>query len=64
MVIPLNDPTEETQQTAFRLPRSLLERLDHQVAKMRRKARGVRVTRADAVRVLLVRALDDAERER
>lgn len=61
---PLNPLPEETQQTAFRLPRSMLERLDHYVTKLRKKQRGVRVTRADAVRVLLSRALDDAERER
>jgi hypothetical protein len=52
------------QQAGFRLPLELLERLDQHTAKLRRKTPGVRITRSDAVRLLLTRALIDAERER
>jgi predicted DNA-binding protein len=55
---------DAVQQTGFRLPTELIERLDAHAERMRKRAAGVRVTRSDAVRVLLTRALGDAERER
>lgn len=53
----------DTQQTAFRLPRELLKRLDAHVEQLRREQPGMTISRADAVRVLLGRALDEAERQ-
>jgi len=49
---------EPTVQVAFRLPKSLIARLDDYVEHMKRAAPGVNVSRADAVRYLLNRALD------
>lgn len=51
-------------QTAFRIPAELVDRLDGYLMKLRKKQRGTKVTRSDALRLLLARALDDAERER
>jgi hypothetical protein len=50
---------EATQQAAFRLPKSLLARLDRYAERMRGEQKGLTVTRADVVRMLLMRALDD-----
>ena len=56
---------EATVQVAFRLPKSLVARLDLYVEEMRGRAPGVNVSRADAVRFLLNRGLDaDVEAER
>ena len=55
---------ELTIQTAVRLPTELIDRIDKLLLKLRKKQRGTRVTRSDVMRVLLSRALDDAERER
>lgn len=52
---------EPTQQTAFRLPVSLLGRLDHHVEHLRAEQPGMNITRADVVRLLLTRALDELE---
>ena len=55
---------DPTQQVAFRLPASLLERLDDEVGVMTKERPGVKVTRADAVRVLLLEALDRRQPKR
>lgn len=52
---------EATTQTAFRLSNSLLARLDRYAERMRSEQKGLSVTRADVVRLLLTRALDDLE---
>ncbi len=52
---------ETTVQTAFRLPESLLKRLDRHVERMNAETRGLTYSRADAVRSLLTRALDTVE---
>jgi predicted DNA-binding protein len=49
---------DPTQQTAFRLPLSLLERLDLHAERLRAEQPGLKITRADVVRLLLTRALD------
>jgi len=49
---------EPTQQVAFRLPVSLVESLDAYAKQMSKEQPGIDFTRADAVRVLLTRALD------
>ena len=54
---------EATQQVAFRLPLSLLARLDQHAERMRGEQKGLSVTRADVVRLLLTRALDDLKVE-
>lgn len=51
----------DTEQVAFRLPKDLVKRLDDFVARMSAAQPGMNVTRTDAVRVLLVRALDADE---
>ena len=54
---------EGSQQITIRLPRDLLERLDRHVDRVRGEQPGLSVTRADAARMLLIRALppDDVE---
>ena len=53
---------EATQQAAFRLPLSLLDRLDRYAERVSREQKGLSVTRADVVRLLLIRALDELEK--
>ena len=50
-----------TTQTAYRLPDELIARIDRHVERMRAAAPGCRVARSDAVRSLLIAALDVAE---
>ena len=52
---------EPTTQVAFRLPDSLIARLDRHVERMSKEHPGLDFTRADAVRSLLTRALDQIE---
>lgn len=59
------DPKEPTKQTAFRLPVSLLDRIERYAAARTNAAEGfAEVTRADVVRVLVTRSLDVLETER
>ncbi len=46
---------------AFRFPASLARRLDKHAERLARERPGLRVTRADALRMLLVEGLDAAE---
>jgi hypothetical protein len=52
---------EKTKQVAFRLSVSLLKRLDRYAERLRLEAPWSNANRADAVRALLTRALDEAE---
>ena len=52
---------EETTQLAFRLPKSLLARVDAYAKRLNAATPGLDVTRTDAVRTLLTQALDRAE---
>ena len=52
---------EPTTQVAFRLPDSLIARLDRHVERMGKEHPGLDFIRADAVRSLLTRALDQIE---
>lgn len=45
----------------FRLPSSLVTRLDRHAARLRKVHPGIEVTRADALRQLLIGALDREE---
>lgn len=49
-----------TKQTAFRLPKELVNDLDKYAAQMKRENPGMRFSRADAVRVLLTFGLAGA----
>jgi len=51
-----------TKQVAFRLPLELVDRLDAFAERMKNESPGLRVTRADAARLLLTRALDAQDR--
>jgi hypothetical protein len=51
-------------QLVVRLPGSLVERVDDFAAHMRSELPGVRFARAEAVRVLLTRALDELKARR
>ncbi len=53
----------ETMQTAFRLPKDLLERLDRHVDRVNADTPGLDLNRTDVVRMLLTKGLDEAERE-
>ena len=55
------DLMAETQQTAFRLPTDLLRRLDNHVKRLQKATPGMNVTRADVVRIMLTKGLDDVE---
>ena len=55
---------DKSKQVAFRLPASLLERLDRYAVQLEREQRGMTVNRTDVVRILLTRGLDDAEARR
>jgi hypothetical protein len=49
---------QATKQLTFRLPESLIERVESCVASIQKQS-GLTVTRADVVRMLLTRALDE-----
>jgi hypothetical protein len=59
LVFTMGTEPEATQQTAFRLPVSLLARLNLYAERMRSEQKGLSVTRSDVVRLLLTKALDD-----
>lgn len=50
-----------TKQTAFRLPPDLIRRLDRLAQRYADERPGLAVTRADVVRILLTRAVDEEE---
>lgn len=50
-----------SQQVGFRFPLELIARLDRYAAELTEQTPGARFTRADAVRSLLTRALDELE---
>ena len=50
---------KNTKQTAFRLPEGLVERIDAYAETLMAATPGLNVSRADAVRMLLLRALDE-----
>ena len=52
---------EQTTQVAFRFPDPLVKRIDRHAQRMEQATPGVTFSRADAVRSLLTRALDEAE---
>jgi hypothetical protein len=56
-------PSEPMTQVAFRLPDRLIARLDRHAKRLGRKDRAMQFTRTDAIRDLLVRALDLVEGE-
>ena len=55
--------TPETKQLAIRLPVPLIERLEAHAKRLRAATPGVNVTRADALRALLIDACDYAEEQ-
>ena len=56
-----NMAREPTQQVAFRLSETLVKRLDRHVERMTSAHPGLNFSRADAVKSLLTRALDEVE---
>jgi hypothetical protein len=52
---------EQTVQVAFRLPKSIVTRLEEHAARMARSNPGLTFSRVDAVRVLLTSALAEVE---
>ena len=53
---------DSKKMTAFRLDEALLKRLDRHAARLAEQT-GLPVTRADVVRLLLTRGLEEAEHE-
>ncbi len=51
------------KQVSFRLPADLVDRIDAHAQRMQANAPGMTVTRADVVRMLLTRAIVEAEAE-
>lgn len=57
-------PSEQTTPVAFRLPIRLVKRIDRHAKRLSKKERGVvEFSRTDALRDLLTRALEIAEKE-
>jgi hypothetical protein len=56
-------PEDGSQQVFVRMPQDLVQRLDAYVTTLARERPGFRATRADAIRTLLYRALDEVEAE-
>lgn len=54
--------SDHDAQLVVRLPQALVERLDAYAERMREELPGAKFKRAEAVRVLLTRALDTIER--
>lgn len=54
----------QTQQVAFRFTGDLVERLDAFAKQIEAERPGTNITRAEAVRVLLLRALEQEEKKR
>lgn len=50
----------DTEQVAFRLPKSLVESLDAYAARLAKEQAGMTFTRTDVVRILLTRALAES----
>lgn len=50
-------PPEPTVSVGLRLPLSIVQRVDHYAAQLARKTPGLKVTRADAMRILLAKHL-------
>ncbi len=51
----------DMKQIALRLPRDVLERVAQHAKRLQRENRGMKVTRADTIRTLLIDALDSVE---
>ena len=60
----LEEEMNNDRQVAFRLPSVLVDRLDAYAERLRQENPGIRVSRADAVRLLLTRALEAVENVR
>ncbi len=58
---PMAKEKDPTTQVAFRLPEHLIARLDRHAERMSKEHPGLEFSRADAVRTLLTRALDEVE---
>ena len=52
-----NEMAEHEEQIAVRLPGAMMARLDEHVERMKKEHPGMRVTRSDAVRTILAKAL-------
>jgi hypothetical protein len=55
---------ENSEQIVVRIPKPLAKRLDAHVEAMKKEQPGMTITRSDAVRMFIVRCLDDAESKR
>ena len=53
---------EKTMQLAFRLPESMVDRIDEHARRLTAANPGLEFVRIDAVRSLLARALDEVEK--
>ena len=58
------DERMATQQTAIRLDKELLDRVDEHAKRMTLMMVGVNFTRADAIRALLIKALESEEQKK
>jgi len=55
--------TKQPMPTAFRLPSELLRKLDEHAKRLERRNPGLTFSRTDAMRELLTRAIEVAEKE-
>jgi hypothetical protein len=56
--------TAETIQVGFRMAKELVDRIDEYAEYMDKQNPGMKMSRADAVRILVTRALDETDKER
>lgn len=61
--MPRKPSKEQTIQVAFRLPKSMIDRIDVHAKRLTAANPGLEFVRVDAVRSLLGRALDEVEAE-
>jgi len=59
----VDDTESETKQLAIRLPVALVERIERHAVRLEHARPGVNVTRTEALRALLIDALNAAEEQ-
>jgi len=63
MVYKTQSKQQRSQQIAIRMPSNLLERIDAFAEKLKLRSPGLRITRADAIRVMIENCLAQSESE-
>lgn len=59
--MPTNKPNDEHTMVSLRFPRSLLEKVDRFMKVVEKENPGLKITRADAIRMLVTKGLEKGE---